>query len=195
MQYFVTYQPWQILHLEEYLRRKNGRKKNHRKTCTDNTCVCTNKWASPNALCNSTSQSILPHKRGGQNEVAAHAGLLVPICKVRFAVIMWKAKAPTGQCLALRNMSYSKPASIFELPQKHAPQKLCPRTLTDFADGPSENRILSPSNGIGAACRHYNSNIYEIKVETKFHAGSQSEIKVVNFNFISIFPKTTSAGP
>ena len=58
--------------------------------------------------------------------------------------------------------------------------------------------IVAPaSRPIIVACRHENSNIYEIKVETKFHAGSRSEIKVVNYNFIfiSIFPKTTSAGP
>ena len=46
----------------------------------------------------------------------------VLIRKVRFAGWIWKAQAPTGQRLALRNMTKSELRSLFELSQKLRPQ-------------------------------------------------------------------------
>ena len=58
----------------------------------------------------------------------------------------WKAHAPTGQSLPLRNMTYIEPRSLFELARAQDwavwSKQLPPRD----ADG-LENHVLSPNNG------------------------------------------------
>ena len=70
------------------------------------------------------------------------------ICKLRFSIIYYeKQRLPLAKSLGLRNMTFSKPTSIFKLPQK-----LRQRDADRFVKRRPflENRVLSPKNGVNA---------------------------------------------